>query len=341
MSSVELGHPDNLLKEGILAAKNGHKTAAREKLLAVVQKQPRNISAWLWLAYAAESLEERVAYLQQVLTLDPTHGRAATALQKAEVLLKQKQNPTWHCPLCHRTASTPQAQCPTCGSMLTLEDPTAVLNNTAVRTELVQEAIERLTANPDFGNNARHTYYLGLAYLNLHNPVQAHQQWQQTAQLQPASASRLQPVLATLAEIIATQTAVPPTAPQLCAGQVLTVDDSRTIRNLVRMTLEKQQYEVILATDGLEALAKMNDHLPDLILLDITMPRMDGYQLCKIVKNNDATAHIPVVMLSGKDGFFDKVRGRMAGATDYITKPFKPQELLQVVQQHLSQPVVA
>lgn len=339
MSSVEHERPDNLLKEGILAAKNGHKTAAREKLLAVVQTQPQNISAWLWLAYAAESLEERVAYLQQVLTLDPTHGRAATALQKAEAQLKQKQTPAWHCPLCHSTASTPQAQCPTCGSMFTLTDPTAVLNNTAVRTDLVQAAVERFTAQPNFETDARYTYYLGLAHLNLHDPAQALHRWQQTTQLHPASASRLQPVLATLTEIVAAQAAA--SSPPRCAGQVLTVDDSRTIRNLVRMTLEKQQYEVILATDGLEALAKMNDHLPDLILLDITMPRMDGYQLCKIVKNNDATAHIPVVMLSGKDGFFDKVRGRMAGATDYITKPFKPQELVQVVQQHLSQPTVA
>ena len=115
---------------------------------------------------------------------------------------------------------------------------------------------------------------------------------------------------------------------------VLVVDDSPTICRLVATTLEKQNYEVVAAADGMEALAKMNEIMPDLILLDITMPRLDGYQLCKIIKGNQATKHIPVVMLSGKDGFFDKVKGRMAGALDYITKPFRPDALLEVVTKH-------
>ncbi len=115
---------------------------------------------------------------------------------------------------------------------------------------------------------------------------------------------------------------------------IMVVDDSPTICRLVASTLEKKQYEVVTASDGMEALAKMNEVTPDLILLDITMPRLDGYQLCKIIKGNDATKHIPVVMLSGKDGFFDKVKGRMAGALDYVTKPFKPDALVRVVAKH-------
>lgn len=115
---------------------------------------------------------------------------------------------------------------------------------------------------------------------------------------------------------------------------IMVVDDSPTICRLVATTLEKRDYQVIIAADGMEALAKMNETLPDLILLDITMPRLDGYQLCKIIKGNDLTRHIPVVMLSGKDGFFDRVKGRMVGALDYITKPFKPEVLLQVVARH-------
>lgn len=89
------------------------------------------------------------------------------------------------------------------------------------------------------------------------------------------------------------------------------------------------------AKDGLEALAKINEQLPDLIFLDITMPRMDGYQLCKIIRNNEQTSKIPVVMLSAKDGFFDKVKGRMAGSSDYITKPFDAETLIKAIRKHL------
>jgi twitching motility two-component system response regulator PilG len=115
---------------------------------------------------------------------------------------------------------------------------------------------------------------------------------------------------------------------------ILVVDDSPTICRLVTTALERRGYQVFSAADGLEALAKMSDMLPDLILLDITMPRLDGYQLCKIIKSNKETKHTPVVMLSGKDGFFDKVKGRMAGAADYITKPFKSDTLLGAVIKH-------
>ena len=119
-------------------------------------------------------------------------------------------------------------------------------------------------------------------------------------------------------------------------GTILVVDDSPTICRLVTTTLEKRGYRVDAAADGMEALAKLNDAVPDLILLDITMPRLDGYKLCKIIKDNKETKQTPVVMLSGKDGFLDKVKGRMAGATDYVTKPFKPATLIQMVTKHIN-----
>ena len=117
-------------------------------------------------------------------------------------------------------------------------------------------------------------------------------------------------------------------------GTILVVDDSPTIRKLVDIILKKRGFRVISASNGLEALARINDGLPSMIFLDITMPRMDGYQLCKIIKANRETRDIPVVMLTGKDGLIDKVRGRMAGSTGYITKPFGPDTLLQAVEKY-------
>jgi twitching motility two-component system response regulator PilG len=108
---------------------------------------------------------------------------------------------------------------------------------------------------------------------------------------------------------------------------ILVVDDSPTIQKVVSVTLEAHGHEVVTASDGMEALSKLRTIKPDLVLLDITMPHMDGYQLCRIMRSNDITRNVPIVMLSGKDGLFDKMRGRMAGAASYITKPFAPSTL--------------
>ncbi len=117
--------------------------------------------------------------------------------------------------------------------------------------------------------------------------------------------------------------------------RILVVDDSATVRKLVSGKLEKCGHEVVCAIDGVDALEKINALVPDLILLDITMPRMDGYQVCKLIRNNEATKDVPIVMISGKDGFFDKVRGRMAGTTGYITKPFGPETLMKTVEAYI------
>jgi twitching motility two-component system response regulator PilG len=115
--------------------------------------------------------------------------------------------------------------------------------------------------------------------------------------------------------------------------KVLVVDDSNTIRRSAEIFLKQGGHEVLLAEDGFDALSKINDHSPQLIFCDILMPKLDGYQTCAIIKRNPLFAAIPVVMLSSKDGVFDKARGRMVGSQDYLTKPFTKDQLLQAVQQ--------
>ena len=118
------------------------------------------------------------------------------------------------------------------------------------------------------------------------------------------------------------------------AMRVLVIDDSNTIRRSAEIFLKQGGCEVVLAEDGFDALAKVSDHRPDLIFCDILMPRLDGYQTCAIIKRNPHFASVPVIMLSSKDGLFDKARGRMVGSEDYLTKPFTKDQLLQAVQQH-------
>jgi twitching motility two-component system response regulator PilG len=115
--------------------------------------------------------------------------------------------------------------------------------------------------------------------------------------------------------------------------KVLIIDDSNTIRRSAEIFLKQGGHEVMLAEDGFDALSKVNDYAPHLIFCDILMPRLDGYQTCAIIKRNPNFTATPIIMLSSKDGVFDKARGRMVGSEEYLTKPFTKDQLLQAVQQ--------
>jgi twitching motility two-component system response regulator PilG len=117
--------------------------------------------------------------------------------------------------------------------------------------------------------------------------------------------------------------------------KVMVIDDSKTIRRTAETLLKKEGCEVITANDGFEALSKIADHNPDIIFVDIMMPRLDGYQTCALIKHNQKFKHTPVIMLSSKDGLFDRARGRIVGSEQYLTKPFTKEELLGAIQQHV------
>ena len=119
--------------------------------------------------------------------------------------------------------------------------------------------------------------------------------------------------------------------------KVMVIDDSKTIRRTAETLLKKEGCEVVTATDGFEALAKISDNHPQIIFVDIMMPRLDGYQTCALIKNNQVYRSTPVIMLSSKDGLFDKARGRIVGSEQYLTKPFTREELQGAIRQHVEQ----
>jgi twitching motility two-component system response regulator PilG len=121
----------------------------------------------------------------------------------------------------------------------------------------------------------------------------------------------------------------------LAGLKVMVIDDSKTIRRTAETLLKREGCEVITAVDGFEALAKIADHHPDIIFVDIMMPRLDGYQTCALIKNNQSFKSTPVIMLSSKDGLFDKARGRIVGSEQYVTKPFTRYELLEAIRKHV------
>ena len=118
--------------------------------------------------------------------------------------------------------------------------------------------------------------------------------------------------------------------------RVMVIDDSKTIRRTAETLLKREGCEVVTATDGFEALAKIADQQPQIIFVDNMMPRLDGYQTCALIKNNQVFKSTPVIMLSSKDSLFDKARGRIVGSEQYLTKPFTREELLDAIRAHVS-----
>ena len=122
------------------------------------------------------------------------------------------------------------------------------------------------------------------------------------------------------------------------SAKILVIDDSNTIRRSAELYLRQAGFDVVLAEDGFDALAKIADHQPRVIFVDIMMPRLDGYQTCALIKQNPHLKATPVIMLSSKDGVFDRARGRLAGSDRYLTKPFTREALVQTVQEYVKAP---
>jgi twitching motility two-component system response regulator PilG len=232
----------------------------------------------------------------------------------------------------------PQAiSCGGCLAVLTLSDLEMLLANNRANTLLIRlsvEEMERYRSARPF--TAHELVTLGIGHLNLKNLETGYACLSEAFRMTPNDVvlgGQVNSLHIRLDEIRQQEEA----HLKMPKGKsILVVDDSPTVRKLISGKLEKCGHEVICANDGVEAMERLEHFVPDLVLLDINMPRMDGYQVCKLIRSNDATKDVAVVMISGKDGFFDKVRGRMAGTTGYITKPFGPETLMKAVEMYLS-----
>lgn len=320
-----------LLEAGVTEARAGNRAEARRYLHELTRADPRNELAWHWLAEVADTPGEAMSYLERALDVNPQNELALETFFWYRLRL-DPAGTGWQCPFCRSHGRPLDDACPVCGAILTLADLAAFFGKRSMLTEKIEATLANLEkaggAAPDFPV----LYQLGLGALNLGKLADAIRHFAAALECLP-DFPRLATQLAALRErqrILAEQQR----EQRRRQRAVLVVDDSPTVRKLVSLTLEKEGYRVSTAAEAVEAQQRIRDEVPDLILLDITMPGMDGYQLCKLLKADRHTAHVPVVMLSGKDGFFDKIRGRMAGSTEYVTKPFKPEVLLDVAQRH-------
>ncbi|MBI3681818.1 MAG: response regulator [Acidobacteria bacterium] len=210
-------------------------------------------------------------------------------------------------------------RCPSCRAITALDDLKEIEKNEGVQEKLLRDSLARYEATPADKRGFEQNLSLALGYLNLREGTQALPHLKAAASQKKSDWT----LLSILDQI-------------QWRKVILVVDDSLTIRKALSGILEKNDYRVVTAEDGSHALSRLNEAVPDLVLLDITMPWMDGYQVCKVIKERALTRKVPVVMLSGKDGIFDRVRGRLAGCNDYVIKPFDPDGLLKTIKKFLS-----
>jgi len=333
--------------------KADNKAKAREYLGPVIREEPSNEQAWMGMAVAAENPLQAIDALEQILSINPNNEKARRSLDEYRSQAGIRTQ-TWQCPLCGTTAAQPQNVCTRCRAVLTLEDPRALLGSHADRG-LMTEAIERLEEETAHKGDFINIFCLGIAHINMGQFDRGMPYLESATRIPPIDqhlVDRVRQLRERAARPVSgafPRTAVPaktsgsfqlPPQPETSGEPqtILIVDDSATIRKVLALTLNKNGYRVIEANDGPEALKIIQAAVPDLVLLDINMPMMDGYQVCRILKSDPRTRKIPVVMLSGKDGFFDKLRGKMAGASRYLTKPCKAGEVLEVVQKYIASP---
>jgi twitching motility two-component system response regulator PilG len=316
----------DLLREATAAVRAKDRPRTRELLLEATRLDPRNETAWQWLAGVAESPAEALQALESILSLNPNNEKAKLAvgparLQAGVAAAKAKDATTARRLLRTVIANDPRCESAWVWLASVAESPTEALSH-------LNRALE---INPDSAPAKRGVLF-----------YRAKMEASQLTEEAPRSAAGDAPTVSGAKAATAIMPRPPirqqsPAAPS--RGTVLVVDDSRTIRKLVAMTMTGAGFTVVEAEDGSAALDRIRDiGAPTLILLDIAMPGIDGYEVCRLVRRNPDTQKVPVIMLTGKDGFFDKIRGRLAGTNAYLAKPLKPDTLLEAVRKHCPVP---
>lgn len=321
---------------GVAAARAGNRPAARFWLAKACAEDPANEAAWLWLAGVTDDPATAIGFLERALKLNPANEQARVGIERFREILASP----WCCAICLARSNAEFTTCPNCRAILDFGRGDLAIGNPCPDFDKIERGAARLLAEvrakPDFANQ----YYLGMALLNLGKPEKALAHFRSAQALNAndrAFASQVD-----LLDRALTEASRPPgrmgpmnlEMPSRNNRTILVVDDSTTVRKLVWMTMQRTGVRVLEAHDGQAALEVIErEGNPDMLLVDVMMPGMDGFALCRTIRNNPVTARIPVVMLTARDGFLDKIRGRMAGTDGFVTKPFQPTELVQVVRE--------
>jgi len=348
-NATSLAHAD-WLAEAIKLAEGHHYKRAKMMLARLLKQNPRNTKGWLWFSRIAESMKAVEIALKNAAKLSPGDPEVRQEIENLELTKSRLGNGDFRrCPFCWFLLERETFLCIKCCCHLGINNQ-LLQSPPEANQQILNKAIDRYMRVVHREKNAVAYYYLGMAYLNSGNWEEALTHLDKAVKLDPMRQSyskQLQALLNHMAstKAITEQNYFPQektsddaaTAQNLIKrNKILVIEDSSTTRKVIAITLSQNGYEIIEATDGLEGLSKLNETRPDLILLDIILPKMDGYKILSIIKENPEFKKIPVIMLTSKDGIINKVKGKVAGSTAYLTKPFDPTRLVATIEKHLN-----
>lgn len=346
-----------LLRKANAAAIAGERHTASDMLQQILKQSPDSEEAWILKSYLADSFSDKVVCFERVLSINPENDAALSGLASLREMMTRNENAKSQnyklAELMSETAAEYQTEPVRSEEMNSEEmndDSFESAQTVALQSEFVEE-ISQMQSPEDYSdqtafsenteenvaqeNEAAESVELNSdsSFENVPTAYAAYSEQESYAPPLTAAFNAAELTAETCSLNGQNENSVDEDLPAL--KRVMVIDDSATVRKLIAQKLETSGYEVICAADGIEALETMKEVVPDLILLDTVMPQMDGYQVCQSIRSNEATKEIPVVMISGKDGFFDKVRGQMSGSTGYIAKPFGPETLMKTVESYI------
>jgi twitching motility two-component system response regulator PilG len=340
---------ETLLNGAIAKAELQQYKEAHQDLASYLKTRRNNAMAWVWYSRVQGNTEIMAKALKQAVALEPNNPEVKEEQEKFTAASKHlTEKIVRKCYFCWAPLNKSAPTCPWCHAHLLISRD-ALSKAGSANPQILAKTKERYSRI--LSKHPRHLaalYCLSLVSINCGRFQEALSFLDKAAKIAPDRAlftNHLKLLLDHLAQHSSEdsddereKTVVPAPPVQTVHDNqklILVVEDSPTTRKVISITLSRQGYRVIEAGDGLEALSKISEERPDLIMLDVILPKMDGYKILSIVKGNKEFKDIPVIMLTSKDGFINKMKGKMAGSAAYLTKPFDPAKMIAEVSKHL------
>ncbi|MBT8356193.1 MAG: response regulator [Deltaproteobacteria bacterium] len=338
-----------LLDKAIDLAEGRHFKAALKTLTEFLKLNPRNHMGWIWYSRLISNLKVVHSALKNARLIAPNDPIVITETEKNNIAGDLSNAEKIHrCPFCWCPMDIKNLKCRYCQTYRHFNEQIFTTPKSP-NNKILTQAVSRYVKVIDREENPMAHFYLGMAYLNLGQWEKGLDHLHKTVKLAPSIpiySDQLRKLMAHLASRKSTcedqnnkketeSTSDDDTLVGRSKNKILVVEDSPTTRKIITITLSQNGYDAIEARDGLEALSRLNEASPDLILLDIILPKMDGYKVLSIIKESPEFKDIPVIMLTSKDGFLNKAKGKFSGSNAYLTKPFDPGVLIETIEKHL------
>ena len=340
----------NELKGAIALVEGHHFKEAHSRLAAYLKAHPEDSNAWLWYSRCLGDVETIGAALKKGLKVADDDRLIKEEIKKIERTNRRYGSITnmRRCPFCWSPLERKAKRCHYCCGRLVITEALSHDDLNALDSNSFIDSVTRYTNVIARETNANAYYFLSLANCNLKKTEEALDLLNEASRNCPGNQfieQQLNIVLNHVAKRLTKYEAIkaeskkkPNESDTPVAAdkkKILVVQSSPTTRKVVVLTLKQEGFHMIEARDGLEALSKIDEERPDLVLLDTVLPKMDGYKILSIIKENKELKDMPVIMLTSKSGLFDKFKGKLAGSAAYLTKPFKPEDLVSTVQKHI------